>query len=95
MAVLFVRTLTYHVSIFQGAPLSPSRIVIAEPAAAASKPQPRNVPPPVAPINRPKNMTRLEERLFEMGFTNHVLNSTLLARHNQDIEKVITELLDP
>lgn len=69
----------------------PNRSVVTEPP--ASNPQPRNVTPVAA--NLPRNMTRLEQRLYEMGFTNQVLNTTLLARHNDDIEKVIGELLDP
>jgi len=43
---------------------------------------------------RPLNMTRAEQQLYEMGFTNHALNATLLARHKNDLGKVISELLD-
>ena len=43
---------------------------------------------------RPQNMTRAEQQLYEMGFTNHALNATLLARHKNDLGKVISELLD-
>ncbi len=49
--------------------------------------------PPKAQM--PVGLTKLEQKLYEMGFTNCSLNSTLLARHNYDIEKVVAELIDP
>ena len=41
----------------------------------------------------PLNCT--QQRLHEMGFTDSALNQTLLARHNNDLAKVVAELLDP
>jgi len=38
--------------------------------------------------------TEEEQQLVEMGFTNTLLNSLLLSRHNNDMDKVVAALID-
>lgn len=40
-------------------------------------------------------MSPNELKLFEMGFLDRALNSTLLRRHNGNLDRVIAELIEP
>jgi len=44
-------------------------------------------------IRSPQEETATERQLHDMGFKNRSLNSQLLEKHNNNIEKVVEELL--
>ena len=55
------------------------------------QPQPNAWTPP-QPEPRPREVSPMDQ-LVEMGFANRESNKKLLEKHNNDIEKVISELL--
>ena len=56
------------------------------------KPQDSDFKAPTADWVPPKEKGPMG-KLFEMGFTNRELNNKLLRKHNDDVEKVVQELL--